>query len=83
MMRQTEIEEIKPIYIGYIILELIKLLIYEIFYDVLDTHFGQKIMKLLFMDIDSFILSVNAKDDKNNLKSREDLFDFSTINKEH
>ena len=83
MMRRSEIEIYKPVYFEYIILELIELSIYETIYDVLETLFGQKITQLLLMDIVCFILSLNAKDIRNDLRNREDLFDFSSMNKEH
>ena len=35
------------------------------------------------MDTDTFVLSVNTKDIIKNLKSREELFDFSNLNDNH
>ena len=60
----------KPIYLGFPVLELSKLLMYETSYDKLQPHFGEKNLKLRFMDTDSFILSVSTKND---IKGSENL----------
>ena len=58
----------KPVYFGFSVLELSKFLMYETYYDKLQPYFGRKNLHLLFMDTDSFILSVNAKDIIKDLK---------------
>ena len=35
---------------------------YETYYDILQTNFKQENIQLLYMDTDSFVLSVNTKD---------------------
>ena len=49
----------KPIYLGFTVLELSKLLLYELYYNKLQPYWKQSI-QLHFMDTDSFILSFNA-----------------------
>ena len=68
---------VKPIYLGFSVLELSKLLLYQTYYDKLPPYFGQKKLQLRYMDTDSFVLSVNTKDIIKDLKILEDIFDFS------
>ena len=73
----------KPIYLGFAILELSKLLMYETYYDNFQRYFRQKNLQLHYMDTDSFVISVNTKDVVKDLKNLEDLFDFSNLNENH
>ena len=58
---QNEVLMDKPIFLGFSVLELSKLLMYEIYYDKLQPSFGQENIQLHYMDTDSFVLSVNTK----------------------
>ena len=51
----------KPIYLGFAVLELSKLHLYETYYDKLQPYFGQENIQLLYIDTDAFVLSVNTK----------------------
>ena len=73
----------KPIYLGFAVLELSKLHMYETYYDNLQPYFGEKNLHLHYMDTDSFILSVNTKDIIKDLKNLEDIFDFSNLDENH
>ena len=73
----------KPIYLGFTVLELSKLLMYETYYDKLQPYFGHENIQLHYMDTDSFVLSVNTKDIIKDLKNPEDIFDFSNLDKNH
>ena len=73
----------KPIYLGFSVLELSKLLMYETYYDKLQPCFGQENIHLHYMDTDSFVLSVNTIDIIKDLKSLENIFDFSNLDKNH
>ena len=55
----------KPIYVGFCILEISKMRMYELLYDVIKKNF-QKSM-LMYMDTDSFVISMN--------ESRKDVID--------
>ena len=55
--------------IGFTVLELSKLLMYETYYDILQPYFGQEKIQLHYMDTDSFVLSVNTKDIIKDLKN--------------
>ena len=73
----------KPIYLGFFVLELSKLLMYETYYDKLQPYLGQENLYLHYMDTDSFVLIVNTKDIIKDLKNFEDIFDFSNLDKNH
>ena len=73
----------KPVYLGFVVLEISKLHMYETYYDKLQPYFGEKNLYLHYMDTDSFILSVKTKDIIKDLKNLEDRFDFSNLDKNH
>ena len=73
----------KPINLGFSVIELSKLLLYEIYYDILQPYFGHENIHLHFMDTDSFVLSVNTKYIIKDLKYIENLFDFSNLDENH
>ena len=81
--KQNEVLMDKPIYLGFAVLELSKLHMYETYYDKLQPYFGQENMQLHYMDTDSFVLSVSTKDIIKDLKILEDLFDFSNLDENH
>ena len=81
--KQNEVLMDKPIYLGFSVLELSKLHMYETYYDKLQPYFRQEIIHLHYMDTDSFVLSVNTKDVIKDLKNLEDIFDFSNLDKNH
>ena len=82
-LKQNEFLMDKPIYLGFSVLELCKLLLYETYYDKLQPYFGQEKIQLHYMDTDSFVLSVNTKDIIKDLKNLEDIFDFSNLDRNH
>ena len=81
--KQNEVRMDEPIYLGFSVLELSKLLMYETYYDILQPYFGQENIKLLYMDCDSFVLSIETESIINDLKNLENLFDFSNLDKNH
>ena len=80
---QNEVNMDEPIYLGFTVLELSKLLMYETYYDKLQPYFGQENIQLHYMDTENFVLSVNTKDIIKDLKNLEDIFDFSNLDKNH
>ena len=82
-LKQNEFLMDKPIYLGFTVLELSKLLMYETYYNILQPYFGRENIQLHYMDTDSFVLSVNTKDIIKDLKNLEDIFDFSNLDKTH
>ena len=73
----------KPIYLGFAILELSKLHMYETYYDTLQPYFGQENLQLHYMDCDSFVLSIKSENIIRDLKNLEDIFHFSNIDEKH
>ena len=73
----------KPIYLGFALLELSKLHMYETYYDTLQPYFGQKNLQLHYIDCDSFILSIKSENIIKDLKNLEDVFDFSNLDENH
>ena len=82
-VRQNEVLMDKPIYLGFTVLELSKLLMYETYYDKLEPYLRQENIQLHYMDTDSFVLSVDTKDIIKDIKNLEDIFGFSNLDKNH
>ena len=72
----------KPIYLGFSVLELSKLLMYEFVYHKLQPYYSSSV-KLHYMDADSFILSIKTGDLINDLEYFKDDFDFSELHENH
>ena len=68
----------KPIYLGFSVLELSKLLMYEFYYHKLQPYYNCSV-KLHYMDTDSFNLSIKTGDLINDLEYFKDDFDFSEL----
>ena len=60
-MNKTKIKMNKPIYLGFSILEISKLLMYEFWYDYMKPKYGENI-KLCYMDTNSFIMNIKIED---------------------
>ena len=81
--KQNEVLMQKPIYLGFALLELSKVIMYEIYYDKVQPYYIQENIQIHYMDTDSFVLSVNTKDIIKNLKNSEDINDFSNLDENH
>ena len=71
------------IYVDFTILELSKLHMFEAYYDTLQPYFGQENLQLHYNDTDGMILSMKTNDIIKDLKSLEDIFDFSNLDENH
>ena len=60
-MRKTKIIMSKPVYLGQVILDISKALMYEFWYDYMKLKYGEK-AKLCYMDTDSFIIHIETED---------------------
>ena len=60
-MRRTKVKMNKPIYLGFSILEISKILMYEFWYDYMKLKYGDNV-KLSYMDTDSFIINNKTED---------------------
>ena len=71
----------KPINLGFALLELSELFLYETYYDKFQPYFGENI-QCHYIDTDASILSIVSKDTIKDLKNFE-VFDFSKSNGDH
>ena len=83
LIKEHEILMDKPIYLGFAILELSKLHLYDTYYDKLQPYFGQENIQLHYMDCDSFTLSKKSENIIKGLKNLENIFDFINIDENH
>ena len=81
--KQNEVLMDKSIYLGFFVLELSKLHMYETYYDKLQPYFRHEKIQLHFIDTDAFVLSLKTQDIIKNLKNLGDIFDFSNLDKTH
>ena len=81
--KKNEVVMDKAIYVGFAILELSKLHMYETYYDTLQKYFVQDNLQLHYIDTDGMILSMKTKDIIKDLKNLEKIFDFSNLDKIH
>ena len=81
--KKNEVVMDNAIYVGFAILELSKLHMYETYYDTLQPFFGQENLKLHYIDTDGIILSMKTENIIKDLKNLEDIFDFSNLDQNH
>ena len=60
-MSKMEIEMNKPVYLGQVILDLSKTLMYEFHYDYMKPKYGSKV-QLCYTDTDSFVYEIDTED---------------------
>ena len=77
----NEVTMDKPIYLGFAILELTKLHMYETYYDKLQPYFRQENIQLHYIDTDCFVLITNSDKIIIALKNLDDIFHFSNLDK--
>ena len=74
----------KPFYVGFSVLELSKLLMYERYYDKMQPYFGKNNLELHYIDTDSFIFSFKPiKSLTEDLKHFKEDFDFNDLDPSH
>ena len=74
----------KPIYVGFCLMDLTKLLMYEWYYDKMQPYFGEDYLELHYLDTDSFIFSFKPiKSLIEDLKHFKEDFDFSDLDSSH
>ena len=80
-MKKTQILINKPVYLGLSILELVKILMYEFWYDYVKPKYGEK-TKLCYIDTDSFFIYIKIDDFYIDIDIRENVktrFDTSKL----
>ena len=60
-MNKPKVKMNKPVYLGMLILDISKMLMYEFWYDYLQPKYQDK-AKLCYMDTDSFVIHIRNKD---------------------
>ena len=60
-MKKTRVKITKPLYLGMSILDIIKILMYEFWYDYIKPKYGHS-GNLCYTDTDSFIINIKIKD---------------------
>ena len=84
--KQNQIVMDKVIYVGFAILELNKLHMYETYCDKLRAHFDQENLQLHYIDTDGMIYMILSTKTENIIKDSkklEDIFDFSSLDENH
>ena len=82
-LKKNEVVMDKAIYVGFAILEVSNLHMYETYYDTLQPYFGQESLQLHYVDTDGMILSMKTNDIIKDLKKLEIIFDFSNLDENH
>ena len=76
-VKKTKVKMNKPIYLGLLILEISKMLMYEFWYDYMKPKYNDNV-KLCYMDTDSFIMNIKTNDFYEDIASDvENRFDTS------
>ena len=60
-MNKTKVKMNQPIYLGLSTLDISKILMYKFWYDYMKPKYGNRV-KLCYMDMDSFIMSIKTND---------------------
>ena len=81
--KQNEVVMDKAIYVGFTILQLSKLHMYETYYDTLQPNFGQENLQLHYIVTDGMILNMKTENNIKDLEKLEDIFDFSNPAENH
>ena len=82
-IKKNEVVMDKAIYVGFSLLDLGKLHMYETYYDTLQPYFGQENLQLHYVDTDGMFLSMKTENITEDLKNLENKFDFSNLDKNH
>ena len=80
-MKKTKVKMTKPIYLHMSILDIVKILMYEFWYDYIKPKYGDR-AKLCYMDTDSFVIYIETEDFyKDIARDIKRLFDTSNLTK--
>ena len=60
-MKKTKVKMIKALYLGMLILDISKTLMYKFWYDYIKTKYGDR-AKLCYTDTDSFVIHIITED---------------------
>ena len=72
----------RPIYVGFTVLELSKLCMYQFYYDILKEKYGENV-ELAYTDTDSLLVKITTENIYKDMVKMADHFDFSDYPKDH
>ena len=81
-LARQQITQTKPIYVGFSVLELSKLTMYEFHNDHIMKKYGSN-AQLLYTDTDSFMYHIKTKDLYDDMADDLDTYDTSNFDKQH
>jgi hypothetical protein len=81
-LTQQEVLLNKPTYIGFTVLDISKLIMYEFYYDRLKEKYSDN-LQLLFTDTDSLLVSIRTDDFYKDMIEDQDWYDTSDYDKNH
>ena len=81
-LRKFKVKLDKPIYLGFTVLELSKLHMYHLHYNIFKDRYGDK-LSLIYTDTDSFIYHVYTEDLYEDLSELNYIMDFSDYPENH
>jgi hypothetical protein len=81
-MKKTMVLYNRPMIVGFCILELSKVLMYDFHYNTMKKQYGND-LKLLFTDTDSLCYHVPTEDFFEDMKNSQDMYDTSDYPKDH
>ena len=82
--RKTLVYYNKPYYVGFSILDISKIFMYDYFYNILRKFYsGAERLQVLYSDTESFILKIRSSDIVSDLSRLQPSFDFSNLPTEH
>jgi len=81
-LSRAHITQNKPIYIGFTVLELSKITMYEFHYDRIVSKYGPRV-RLLYTDTDSFMYHIQTDDLYRDMTEDSDIYDTSNFDEQH
>ena len=81
--KQNTVVKDKPIYLGFTVLELSKILLYETYLDIFQPYFGPDKLRLHYMDSECFVLYIRTQKSINDSQNLDHTFEFSNLIKNY
>ena len=81
-MKKVKLLLNRPIYVGFTILDLSKIVMYDFHYNHIKPKYGEKV-QLLFTDTDSLCYEIETEDLYRDMENNKEHYDFSAYPKEH